>query len=99
MSNKILTAEDFFFQNIQRGVNDTHSNYLKIAKEFAKAHVKAALEKAAEDANLIGETQHNNGAPDIIRDFAYESNSNGPDYGFTVNKDSILNAYPEDLIN
>jgi hypothetical protein len=42
----IPTAEDFFEQHLQRGVNNTHSNYLEAAKEFAKLHVEAALKAA-----------------------------------------------------
>ena len=40
------TAEEFFEQHIQRGVNNTHSNYLNTAIEFAKLHVEAALHTA-----------------------------------------------------
>ena len=43
---KVPTAEEFFEQTIQRGVNDTHTNYLKAAREFAKLHVEATLKYA-----------------------------------------------------
>lgn len=49
-------------------------------------------------ANMIGVTQHDNGAPDVTSDFVYVVDSNGPDYGYTVNPDSILNAFTEDNI-
>jgi len=67
-------------------------------KQFAKLHVKAALEAASEKANMLGITQHMNSAPDKYEDFVYVVDSNGPDYGYTVNKESILNAYPLDNI-
>lgn len=69
-----------------------------VAKEFAKLHVKAALEAASENTQMIGVTQHDNDAPDIHSDFVYVVDSNGPDYGYTVNKESILNAYLLDNI-
>jgi len=57
-----------------------------------KEACKQTLELAAENANMIGETQDDNGAPDIYEDFVYVSDSNGPDYGFIVNKQSILDT-------
>jgi hypothetical protein len=57
-------------------------------REFAEQ----LLELAAENANMIGETQHDNRAPDVFEDFVYVSDSNGPDYGYTVNKQSILDT-------
>jgi hypothetical protein len=49
---KIPTAEEFFEQYIQRGVNNTHTNYLNTAIEFAKMHVEAALKEATEKARI-----------------------------------------------
>jgi hypothetical protein len=46
----ILTIEEFFEQHIQKGVNNTHSNYLNIAIEFTKLHITKALKKAEEIA-------------------------------------------------
>lgn len=71
----------------------TSKNCLNI--EVKKAMIefgKQILELAAENANMIGETQHNNRAPDVFEDFVYVSDSNGPDYGYTVNKQSILDT-------
>ena len=48
--DKMSTAEEFFEQHIQKGVNNTHSNYLKTAKKFAKLHVEAALKEASGNA-------------------------------------------------
>lgn len=47
---KIPTVEEFFEQHIQRGVNNTHTNYLNVAKEFAKFHVKAATYRIITDS-------------------------------------------------
>lgn len=93
--SKIPTAAEFIAKKIEMG--DAGSTRLMLI-EFAKLHVEAALEAAAEKANMIGETQHNNNAPDQYEDFVYVSDPNGPDYGYRVNKDSILNAYPQENI-
>lgn len=96
--NKIPTAEEFY--------NSHDPNFEKLSPEFCfcmmalyARHIKNdALQTAAEEANLIGETAHNNNAPTVIAESAYEADSNGPDYIFTVNKESILNAYPDENI-
>ncbi len=77
---------------------DSDIDICKAFIEFAKLHVEAALEAASEKANMFGETQHSNNAPDVYEDFVYVSNPNGADYGYRVNKESILNAYPLDNI-
>jgi len=82
--NKVPTAKASF----------TLSDMKECMIEFAKLHVEAALEEASKKANMLGVTQHNNNAPDVYEDFIYVSNDNGPDYGYTVNKESIINAYP-----
>jgi hypothetical protein len=48
----IQTAEEFFEQHIQRGVNNTHTMYLNTAIEFARLHVKAALDAADAEVPL-----------------------------------------------
>lgn len=55
----------------------------KKLKEFAKLHVKAVLKAASEKALICGETSNING---LVSDKVY------------INKNSILNAYPLDLI-
>ena len=54
---KIPTAEEFFEQYIQRGVNNTHTNYLNTAIEFAKLHVEAALKSAAHEASCYNKAK------------------------------------------
>lgn len=93
MSN-IPAASEFFYKSLVQSSIDEDGNYsvydIQSAMiEFAKIHVEAALKAATEKANMIGETQHDNGAPNIIKDFVYVVDQNGPDYGFTVNKDSF----------
>jgi len=93
MENKIPTAEEFFgFISGERSYPPDFVH--RTAIEFAKRHVEAALKAASKKANMLGITQHNNSAPDKCEDFVSVFDSNGPDYGYTVNKDSILNAYP-----
>jgi len=105
--SKTPTAEDFlqdhleishFYDDKTNQMVCFSSDMQKAMIEFAKLHVEAALEAAAEKANMIGETQHNNNAPDQYEDFVYVSDPNGPDYGYRVNKDSILNAYSQENI-
>jgi hypothetical protein len=76
---KIPTAQELgnkLYQPIGMSCNEFA---IKLAIEFAKLHVKAALKAASEEAN----TQ------EIGRGFTAET---------VVDKDSILNAYPESNI-
>jgi hypothetical protein len=75
---KIPTAEEFFEQHIQRGVNNTHTNYLNTAIEFAKLHREAQLKAILEKATI--ETK------------CYQFGD--MDEYHVINKDSILDAYP-----
>jgi len=83
----IPTAEDFFELHIQRGVNNTHSEYLKIAIKFAKSHCEKQAKVISEKAKTMNDPNSycgNTGSeypPDVV-----------------VDKDSILNAYSLDLI-
>ena len=61
--------------------------------QFISNVIKDTLDTAAENANMLGETQHNNYAPDRTEDFVYVVDSNGPDYGYTVNKQSITDTF------
>ena len=79
--NKIPTAEEFFKEKY--GVNDiiSTSNATLLAIEFAKLHVKAALEAASEKAT--------------VTPIDHEEISEGsfrPIWG--VDDNSILKAYP-----
>ena len=98
MENTIIpTAEDVMIPYFLYDYED--KDLIKSAMiEFAKLHVELALEEASEKADMLGQTQHNNNAPDEYTGFVYVTNPNGADYGYTVNKDSILKSYPLDLI-
>jgi ketosteroid isomerase-like protein len=74
-----MTAEEFFEQHIQRGVNNTHTNYLNTAIEFAKYHVEQALKEASKKADTDGRHTYL-----FRREYA----------PVKVDKNSILNAYP-----
>jgi len=85
--NNILTAEEFL---CTKGVDDgdmilstTIHDVRKAMIEFAKLHVEAALKAAAEKAYI--DNNHQQGC-------SFDSDD------FEVNKESILNAYPLDLI-
>lgn len=94
MSNEIPTAEEFLqnHHQISHFYNDETDKMCcfsddvhKAMIEFAKLHVKAALEKAAENAT--------------VTPIDHEEISEGsfrPIWG--VDENSILEAYPEDLI-
>lgn len=86
--DKILTAEEFVNRPFGQKW-DTQTLMI----EFAKMHCEAQREAILEKVNLRGVSQFDN-SPDKIVDGAYEVDSNGPDYNFTVNKESIINAYP-----
>lgn len=84
MSNKVSTAEEFC-KTFQPTCKTWQENFHQTMVEFAKLHVKTALEKAAEEAT--------------VTPIDHEEISEGsfrPIWG--VDEDSILKAYPEDLI-
>lgn len=92
MQNKISTAEEFFkpFRN-----EDGQYGYREIEhylKEFAKLHVQRALEAAYENSQI----RVNENAL-IETGSCYTSYDDGV-FTFTTDKQSILEAYPLDLI-
>lgn len=79
-----MTAKDFLYSKYPLVKDrDELSCVIPDLIEFAKIHVKAALEAAAENADM-----------DILN----KSAKNPRVTVVTIVKDSILNAYPEDLI-
>ena len=79
--NKIPSAEDYLKNSHATGMAFNRKAIQEVMIEFAKLHVKAALEAAAENAE------------------ATEGWSTGfSGSAASVNEDSILNAYPEELI-
>lgn len=79
--NQIPTAEEFLRQKpFIHGM--TRSDQIIAMIEFAKLHVKQALKKASEKANLT----------DFACEFLQEGSTNA------IDKESILKAYPENLI-
>lgn len=89
--NKIPTAEEFI-KNYVRSSDGYSTNVvidiedaIEFAKEFAKLHVKAALKTAANKATVTP-----------IDHKEISEGSFRPIWG--VDDDSILNAYPENLI-
>ena len=87
--NKIPTAAGFLIQNNDQDFRLSMSglNVSDMMVQFAKLHVKAALEAAVNKATIMND--HN----------SYCGNT-GSEYppNQIVDKDSILNAYPENLI-
>lgn len=83
-TNKIPTAEGLF-DKLYSQDGDCPEWAKRLAIEFAKLHTNAALEAAA-DLCIIDE---------IKREEPY---CKRPYWEYTVNKDSIINAYPENLI-
>lgn len=98
MLERKINLEEILIQENRKAFNEEgYSNYFtaiqhSIIQKAMKEACKQVLEAAAENADMIGETQHNNGAPDKYENFVYVIDSNGPDYGYTVNKQSILNT-------
>ena len=73
----------------------TTGDVMKVAREFTKLHVEAALKAASKDAELRGnwgdeEDWHN----DVLQ----ARDEDGSWIDVTVDKDSILNSYPSENI-
>jgi hypothetical protein len=109
MKNKkrIPTAEEMYqkwfkeaMENLEKPPdNDGPSLMIKYFKEFAKLHVKAALQAASTKATLKIENFF--WGRDTPYDTSFEEEYRGHEgvdedpVHVSVNKDSILNAYPE----
>lgn len=85
----MINLEDRFYTYVNENYSECQEREILA---FVKDVCQQVLELAAENANMIGETQHNNGAPDVYKDFVYVVDDNGPDYGYAVNKQSILDT-------
>lgn len=96
MENKILNSEQFIqeyldadghfmesmIEQLSKCSGFDYYNIPDLMSAFAKYHVKLALKRASEKAELT--------------DFAYEFLQEGA--SDAIDKSSILNAYPDDLI-
>mgnify|MGYP007069503528 CR=1 FL=1 len=91
MDGKRINLEDILSKELCQYSTIDKFDQRMVLKAMKEA-IKQALELAAENVNMIGITQHNNGAPDQTSDFVYVYDSNGPDYGYSVNKQSILDV-------
>lgn len=106
--NKILSAEEFIkskgYANpsiIAIGGN----NVIKLMTEFAKLHVKVALESASKKAAIKHEYYDKWNDNELYEKYKEEGFQRTDEYGIpygvditTVSKQSILSAYPEELI-
>lgn len=102
MGNKIMKTIDEYFKEYSYlyQFEEGPSEYLidkedfKLAMiEFAKLHVKAALEAASNKASILSDGE------DIGSSFTWEAyNTSRGDIEYEINKDSILNCYPDTLI-
>lgn len=91
--NNIPTAEEFLLKSIDYAEYNRflQSKFEKTLKEFAKLHVKAALE-AASDKAVMRQSNYKGS-------WTIESRVSLDDYtDVEVDKKSILNAYPEENI-
>lgn len=105
-----MTAEQFLSKQLSNepahikgefvGLSEDADNAIfKACIEFAKLHVKAALSMASEKVKLDvfpydQEQWENVDLPIIVKDLTEDME----DGEININKDSILNAYPENLI-
>ena len=108
--SKIPTAEEFFYPNVHKsrlrntGISKKGCEELMI--KFAKLHVEAALKEASEKAEIQEDyySDDNFSLSDLkeLADNGYPRTDNyGEIYAVdivSINKDSILNAYPVKLI-
>ncbi len=96
MENNI-TVEEFIEQKFS-SIPTKLENIKELMIEFAKLHCEAQVNAILENVNLIGNNAHSNSKPSVHQDSVYVIDQNGPDYIYTVNKDSIINAYLLDKI-
>lgn len=82
-------------QIVENNIYGDEMDFKRICLRAMREACKQVLECAAENANMKGVTQHDNGAEDDYTDFVYVCDSNGPDYGYTVNKQSIMDTLKE----
>ena len=97
--NKIQTAEEWLKAECPSYDKNpveylTNNDIYYQMREFAKEHVKAALEAAAENVNI---TEINSFPRDEYKRI-YRNHKTMPEEEFIVDKDSILNACTEKLI-
>lgn len=103
MSDKIPTFEEFFKEEMKiiREVAPAISHDFKLkAIKWNKLHVKAALEAAADKATWDSSSHEISFGHSLGYDFMDTDYAGDPSTGYKVfvDKDSILNAYPENLI-
>jgi hypothetical protein len=83
---EIKTAEEFL-RGKPFSIESIHNNMI----EFARKHVIAALESASKEGKIIDEDGDTYHQPHIFH-------CNGEEYKNWIDKNSILNAYPLNLI-
>lgn len=102
-----MTAEEFIKENLyitKDGIEDVHDSLSMVEVvliDFAKMHVKKALEAAKEKAtmNLVyPEPYQDSNETGLTFADAYEISRGGECGLVNIDKNSILNAYPENLI-
>ena len=101
--NEIPSAEEFL---LDQGIPEEYlknlpwfdeGNLMTWLVEFAKLHVKAALEAAAEKAHTDTFSKNRNNRW-IKMTGEFEFDPTNFEHKYVVNKKSILSAYPEELI-
>lgn len=96
-----MTAEEFIHQKDVSGTGFKPSELEKLLVEFAKYHVEQALKEASNKALIEYGLDEETEEPILgnpIYDSDYQSSNFDSYPTFTVHKDSILKAYPLDLI-
>ena len=88
--NKIPSVEEYLKNSHATGMAFNRKAIQEVMVEFAKIHVKAALEAAYNNASLKEEEFG------IDEQICWNSSEMGDCY--VLDKNSILSAYPEELI-
>ena len=94
--DKLLTAEEFFLQN-----NGQHQSASKMMIEFAKMHVKACKEDIVNKGKILRQPTGEGESSEIYSAIEFEGDLGYEDYipvSYTIDKQSIMNAYPEENI-
>lgn len=102
MPDKIPTAEELYYKYKGGNINISKKQFIEAVKYSNNLHVKAALKAASEQAKMKvqpSEMEEWKIVPDeITREDVDNEESGCEDFWISINKQSILNAYPKDNI-
>lgn len=81
-------------ENGYKMITSSDQQIAELMIAFAQEKIKEALEAIVDNVEMVGQCVHQPERPKLTSDSVYEEDPNGPDYIWTVSKESILEAYP-----